>query len=108
MMYKIGVIGDRASVLGFMAVGFAVRPVATAVEAAAELKKLASQNFAVIFITEGIAQQIEEDILRYRDSALPAVIAIPSKSGPTGYGMAGIKRSVEHAVGADILFNDKQ
>ena len=32
-----------------------------------------------------------------------AIIPIPSKTGALGIGMANIKRSVERAVGADIL-----
>lgn len=43
----------------------------------------------------------------YKDSELPAIILIPGLQGSLGIGMAGVKKSVERAVGADILFNDK-
>ena len=33
----------------------------------------------------------------------PAIILIPGKSGSLGIGMANVKKSVERAVGADIL-----
>lgn len=105
-MHKIAVIGDKDSVLGFMAVGFTVRISENETEAAIHLHKLASEHYAVIYITERLAQKIETDILKYRDDPLPAVITIPDKNGKTGYGMAMIKKSVEHAVGADILFKD--
>ena len=39
-MYKIGVIGDRESALGFMAVGFTVRIAESAEDAAHALKWL--------------------------------------------------------------------
>ena len=54
-MYKIGVIGDRESALGFMAVGFTVRIAESAEDAAHALKGLTEENCAVIFITEELA-----------------------------------------------------
>ena len=42
--------------------------------------------------------------MRYRESLLPAVILIPGVSGNTGKGIEGVKKSVEQAVGSDILF----
>lgn len=105
-MYKIAVIGDKDSVLGFMAVGFAVRIAGDETEAVKQLHLLAADDYAVIYITERLAEKIEADIFKYRDVPLPAIITIPDKDGKTGYGMASIKKSVEHAVGADILFKE--
>lgn len=105
-MYKIGVIGDSASVLGFMAIGFSVFPVLDAEEASKTLTRLANDRYAIIYITEQYAEACAETVARYKDSPMPAIIAIPSKDGSTGYGMVNIKRSVERAVGADILFKE--
>lgn len=106
-MYKIGVIGDSASVLGFMAIGFAVFPVESAEEARVTLTRLANEDYAILYITENFAMECEETIARYKDVPLPAVITIPGKDGARGYGLANIKRSVERAVGADILFKEE-
>jgi V/A-type H+-transporting ATPase subunit F len=55
-MHKIGIIGDRDSVLGFMALGFAVHEVQGAEEAAQKISELVkSGEYAVIFITEDLA-----------------------------------------------------
>lgn len=105
-MYKIGVIGDSASVLGFMAIGFSVFPVLDEESAQKTLIRLANENYAIIYITEHYAQLCASTIARYKDSPMPAIIAIPSKEGSTGYGMVNIKKSVERAVGADILFKE--
>ena len=40
----------------------------------------------------------------YEESVFPAIIEIPGVSGNTGAGIAGVKKSVEKAVGSDILF----
>ncbi|OLR56533.1 V-type ATP synthase subunit F [Hornefia porci] len=103
-MYKIGVIGDRDSVLGFKAVGLDVFPAEKAEEAKAVLRKWAEGEYAIIYITEGLAVQLEKEIDKYKDSRLPAIIPIPNKDGPSGTGLNNVRKSVERAVGADILF----
>lgn len=102
-MYKTAVIGDRASVLGFMSVGFTVAEAETAEEASHALKRMVNSDHAVIFITESTAQLISDEIAKYRSKPLPAIILIPGKEGSLGVGMSEIKSSVERAVGADIL-----
>jgi V/A-type H+-transporting ATPase subunit F len=49
-MYKICVIGDQDSVLGFKAVGLSVFPVNSEVEASVVLSKAAQENYAIIYI----------------------------------------------------------
>jgi len=105
-MYKIGMIGDKDSVLGFMAAGFSVHITEDGEEAKKILRELAEKEYAVIYITEELALKMTDDIDRYKDAPLPAVIVIPGKKGSSGFGMANIKKSVERAVGADILFKD--
>ena len=103
-MYKIAMIGERDSVLGFMALGFSVREAADVEEARRELHRRAKDpSVAVIFLVENYAAAMEEDVAKYKDQPMPAIIAIPGRAGSTGYGMASIKTAVERAVGADIL-----
>ena len=103
-MYKIGVIGDRESILGFKAVGLDVFPVDDPEEARKILKRIAKEDFAIIYITEQRYQYMMEEVDEYTDSRLPAIIPIPGKDGTLGIGMTSVKKSVERAVGADILF----
>ena len=106
-MYKIAVIGDRDSVLGFMALGFSVHEaddVSSASETLRELVK--SGEYAVIFLVENYAKLMEEDMAKYKNMPLPAITVIPGSNGSEGYGMNNIKSAVERAVGADILFKD--
>ncbi len=103
-MYKIGVIGDRESILGFKAVGLDVFPVDDPEEARKTLKRIAKEEFAIIYITEQVYQYMMDLVDEYTDSRLPAIIPIPGKDGTLGIGMTSVKKSVERAVGADILF----
>ena len=108
-MYKIGIIGDRDSVLGFIALGFSVHEAVSGDGAADTLAALVkSGEYAAIFITESLALQMTEDIAKYKDMPLPAITVIPGADGGTGYGMASIKSAVERAVGADILFKNEE
>lgn len=103
LMYKIAVLGDRDSVLGFKALGLDVYPVETVEEARGVLHKLASEDCAIVYLTEQLGVQMEEEIARYKDEMMPAIILIPGKDGSLGIGMANVTRAVERAVGADIL-----
>ncbi|MBZ4645054.1 MAG: V/A-type H+/Na+-transporting ATPase subunit [Petroclostridium sp.] len=105
-MYKIGVIGDKDSILGFKALGLSVFPVTQPSEAEKILHEMAHEHYAVIYVTEQIAKDIVSSIDQYKDSRFPAIIPIPGNQGALGIGMQGIKKSVERAVGADILFRD--
>lgn len=107
-MYKIGVIGDRDSVLGFKAVGLDVFPCSQSDEAKKVLHQLAKGEYAIIYITEKLAAELTEDIDKYKDSRLPAIIPIPGKEGASGTGMDNVRKSVERAVGADILFGGEK
>ncbi len=104
-MYKIAVIGDRDSVLGFMSLGISVFEVTSTAEATKTLRRIAKEQYAVIFITQNYAREMEEAIDGYRTAALPAVIPIPDRNGG-GYGVSLMKSAVERAVGTDILFRD--
>ena len=81
-MYKIGVIGDRESILGFKAVGLDVFPIDDPEEAKKTLKRIAKEDFAIIYITEQLYQYMMDEVDE----------------------LTSVKKSVERAVGADILF----
>lgn len=101
--YGIAVLGDKDSVLGFKALGLSTYPVNNADEARTTLHRIAKENYAVVYVTENYAVELEQDINRYKDELTPAIILIPGKEGSLGIGMANIKKAVERAVGADIL-----
>ncbi|HBV69151.1 MAG TPA: V-type ATP synthase subunit F [Clostridiales bacterium] len=105
-MYKIGVIGDKQSVLGFKAVGLNVFDCSSKEEARGKLKSIAEEGYAIIYITENLYNELKDDVCVYDEKRLPAIIPIPGMSGTTGTGIANIKKAVEKAVGADILFNN--
>lgn len=105
-MYKIAVVGDKDSVLAFKALGIEVFPVYGEEDARKTVDRLAATNYAVIFVTEQVAKNIEETIARYNRSMLPSIILIPSNQGSLNIGLQRIRDNVEKAVGVNILDNN--
>nr|WP_294464916.1 V-type ATP synthase subunit F [uncultured Sellimonas sp.] len=103
-MYKIAVLGDYDSIYGFAALGLDIFPVESPEEAKKTLIQLAEEKTGIIYVTEAWAAVLKHEIDRYKDAVIPTVIQIPGVSGNTGQGIEGVKKSVEQAVGSDILF----
>lgn len=102
-MYKVAVIGDKDSILGFKALGVDAFSVYNKEEARRTIDTIARDNYGIIFITEQIASLIPETIERYNNALIPTVILIPSNQGTLNIGMDRINKSVEKAVGTNIL-----
>ena len=103
-MYKIAVVGDYDSIYGFAAVGLNICPVKSREETWEKLRQLAEGGYGIVYITEKAAAELGGALDEYMDMRLPAVIQIPGVSGNTGAGVQGVKKTVEQAVGSDILF----
>ncbi|MBQ7740443.1 MAG: V-type ATP synthase subunit F [Eubacterium sp.] len=102
-MYKLAAMGDRNSIYGFISLGIDIYPTDDSLEAVKTIRKLDENDYAVIFITEALASQIQNEIQKYNDRPLPAIIPIPGISGNTGIGMQQVSNFVERAVGSDIV-----
>ncbi|MDO4477448.1 MAG: V-type ATP synthase subunit F [Lachnospiraceae bacterium] len=103
-MYKIAVMGDYDSIYGFAALGLDTYPVKGREEGSETLRRLAENEYGVIYLTEELAAVLKNEIAAYSDKLMPAIIPIPGIKGNTGSGIAGVKKTVEQAVGSDILF----
>ena len=105
-MVKIAVLGGRETVMGFKALGLEVFPVEDGAEAKAILRSLAQSTedkYAIIYVEENLAEELESEMDKYKDKPSPAIILIPGKDGPLGLGQSALKAAVERAVGSDIL-----
>ena len=103
MSHKIGVIGDRNSVLIYKMLGFDVFFTSTDQEASDKIDELAKNEYGVLYVTEQIAENISETIQKYDDKMLPAIILIPDHTGSRGIGKKRVQDNVKKAVGQDIL-----
>ena len=103
-MYKIAVMGDRDSIYGFASVGLDIYPVDDPAHSGRQLRHLVENGYAIIYMTEALCLQLSKELEQYRTSPIPAIIPIPGVDGNTGLGIARVKKSVEQAVGSDIIF----
>ena len=97
-MYKIAVLGDYASIYGFATLGLDIYPVSSSQEGEKTLRKLAEGEYAVIYITEALAADIEKEIERYKERLLPAIILIPGRDGPIGLGQSALKQAISFSA----------
>lgn len=105
-MYRAAVIGDRDSIYGFAALGLDVNIIEHGEDPAPVFKKLCEGEYAVIYVTEALATELAPRIEHYQEQKTPAIILIPGVTGNTGEGINAVKKSVEKAVGSDIIFNN--
>lgn len=99
-MYKIGIIGDKDTILSFKALGVMAYEAKNVEEASSMLRKACDEDFGIIFISERFARDLAEQISGVE---MPIIIEIPDKKGSTGFGVEKLRRTVEKAVGTDIL-----
>ena len=105
-MLKIAVIGGRDTVMGFKALGLDTFPAESSAEAGKLLRRLtrdSEEEYAIIYIEEGFAAQIQAEIDKFKDSPSPAIILIPGREGSIGLGQQALRDAVERAVGTNIL-----
>jgi len=105
-MYKIAVVGDRDSVLGFKALGLDTVFADSGEEARIAIQRLAASDCAVIYLTEQLAKEIPKEIDHYTNALRPSIILIPGKTGSLGIGIQNVNKTVEKAVGSNILKNE--
>ena len=104
-MLKIAVVGGAETVMGFKALGLEACPVANTEEARETLRRLTkdSEDYAIIYVEENLAQELQHEIDKFKDVPKPAIILIPGREGPLGLGQTALEAAVERAVGSDIL-----
>ncbi|MBQ8523840.1 MAG: V-type ATP synthase subunit F [Clostridia bacterium] len=105
-MAKIAVVGRHEDVLCYLAAGFAVYEAANDSEGISRVRDAEVDGCAVIFLTpelSHLALSLEDE---FAEKLTPAVIPLPADIGGVNTGSGLLKKYVERAVGADIIFRD--
>ena len=91
--------------MGFKALGLETYPAANAQEASQILRSLTREHddYAILYIEENLAAQLQNEINKFKDSPTPAIILIPGRDGSMGLGLTALRSAVERAVGTNIL-----
>ncbi len=99
---KIAIIGNCDIVQVFKAIGIDTFPVDTKDEAERRIKEI-EKEYAIIYITENYAIELNALLKKYEQKPYPIIVPIPSNDSNTGYGLNRIKENVEKAVGIDVF-----
>jgi len=104
LTHKIAAIGEEDIILGFKALGIEIYPATTPEEVPGILDRLiATDEYGIIFVTESIADQVEQVMAEIGIRPLPSLVYIPGSQGSQGFAMQRIRKIIEKAIGADIL-----
>ena len=107
-MSKVAVLGQRDAVLGFNASGAVAFAADDAREAREKLGKILEDDFAVLLVTEEMAEMLKEELRPLYEKPKPVVTILPDARRPRGLGMELLKKRVERAVGANILLKGEE
>lgn len=107
MKGKTAIIGRGDGVLAFKAGGVDAYVCDDEAKARATLKKIAP-SYSVIFLTDDLAESLDDLINRMNESAYPIIVPVPGENGSTGYAKTKMKEQMERALGVDILFQREE
>jgi len=103
-MPKVAVLGERDAVLGFKSSGALVFAADTPEEARASLKEVVNGDFAILLVTERVAAALSSELAPLYNRPRPVVTILPDARASQGVGMQLLRKRIERAVGANILF----
>lgn len=108
VMPKVAVLGQRDAVLGFKASGAVAFPADNPAEARERLDSILEGDYAILLVTEEIAKVLEKELEPLYSMPKPVVTILPDARKPQGIGMALLRKRVERAIGANILFKGEE
>lgn len=103
MEHKIGVIGEWDSIAGFRALGLSTMDVCEAKRAEEVLNHWSEEGYAVIFVTERLAQKMGPRLAVWRQRYLPIVTVIPSARQTPELGRQELRTAIRKATGIDMI-----
>lgn len=107
MTDKMAILGEGDSVLAFKAGGVDAYYASDREQAKDILRKLAKE-YAVIFITEKLAGEMDDLLKKFNQAPYPVILPVPSGDEGDGYAKTKLKERMEKALGVDILFNREE
>ncbi|MDQ7795053.1 MAG: V-type ATP synthase subunit F [bacterium] len=103
-MPKVGFVGGPEAAAVFRPLGLDVAEVEDGSGAEQALERMAGGEHALVFIEEELGIGLADTIARLKRRPLPVISLVPGVRGSRGTAREAIRKMVERAVGADILF----
>ena len=93
-MSRVAVLGQRDAVLGFKASGAVAFSADDPEEAKKRLAEILEGDFAVLFVTEEVADILKEELQPLYDKPKPVVTILPDARNSKGIGMGSCARGL--------------
>ncbi len=107
--YRIAAIGEKDLIVGFRCLGVDLIPVQSKADTDVALRRILQEpDLALVLITETAADLCLDMIPDLREKSLAVILIIPSHEGSRGISMTEMRRSIERAVGINILDKRKE
>ena len=103
MKTKIAALGEKDIMLIFKAVGADVFPVYDIDTAASQLRKIAKEDYGIIFITETVAIKLDYIIKEYIEMVRPSIVVIPGLGEKNNYAVEVLRNAIIKASGTDVF-----
>lgn len=100
---KIGILGNKEATLGFKNLGVEVISFNYAKNFFDNLEEIKKDDYGIVFITEDFARDNEDILAKADQDVTPAFIIIPGIKGSEGIGLKKLKKTIEQAIGSDII-----
>ncbi|MBU4449761.1 MAG: hypothetical protein KKE35_00520, partial [Actinobacteria bacterium] len=71
-----------------------------------QLEKLVREGYAVIFITETVAVQMDALIKKYMNKTLPSIVIIPGLGEKQNYAVDLLRQAIVKATGVDLFIEN--
>ncbi|MFH1096147.1 MAG: V-type ATP synthase subunit F [Candidatus Desantisbacteria bacterium] len=101
-MSNIAIIGDKDTIWPFKAFGFVIYSIKDIKDANEILKGILNKNYSIIFVTEDVFKQCEQQIQEIQSLPLPAIVILPNNQGSQGIGRNRLQQILRKAVGSEI------
>mgnify|MGYP001480183075 CR=1 FL=1 len=103
-MPRVVVIGRRANVLPFRAVGVEIQEAEDAAAARELLRDLCKETEpCLVMMTEDLLAECGDEATRFRGGKWRAIVAIPALDAPPGRQRDKVRHLITRALGVDLL-----
>lgn len=102
-MSEICIIGEKEFIYSFKGLGISIFPVESEKELEESLNKVIKEGFSIIYLTETYLENLKSKIERLSKDLPVAIVTISAEGEIKGFGWRRLKKTVEKAIGADLL-----
>ena len=103
MKNPIAFVGDKESISGFKAFGVEIYIVEDYARSHEVFEEVIKHEHKLIFITEDLADHLEEEINKYFSQAYPIISIFPGLKESESSGEERILKIIEQTIGSNIL-----